>query len=40
MARETTGMQTPIAALAPVDSPLDGRGVPVEVLETVDVTED
>jgi hypothetical protein len=33
-------MQTPIAALAPVDSPLDGRGVPVEVLETVDVTED
>jgi hypothetical protein len=40
MARETTGMQTPIAALAPVDSPLDGLGVPVEVLEAVDVAED
>lgn len=34
-------MQTPIAALAPVDSPpVDWLGVPVAVLEAVDVAED
>ncbi len=34
-------MQTPIAALAPVDSPLfDGIGVPVAVLEAVDEAEE
>jgi hypothetical protein len=44
MARRTKGMQTPIVALAPVDSLLDGDGdgigVAVEVLEALDVVED